>query len=169
MKLKTTAIYHKQKVFFQYVQVTEIVPLCHYFSLQQSLESSHPGCSNQNGSSYNSVQEMEHKLWNTRELNRKAKKIKCFISPHSNWDEQYMCSLKRKNKPISSQIKDKYQGTLTNGALSVQNEKYKPKILIHYTGVFRSSWHKSEPLNTQISSNYGSLLAPVSCAWGRKK
>lgn len=76
---------------------------------------------------------------------------------------------KEKNKPISSQIKDKYQGTLTNGALSVQNEKYKPKILVHYTMVFRSSCHKSEPLNTQISSNYGSLLAPVSCAWGRKK
>lgn len=114
------------------------------------------------------------KKWNTNYETQeswigKQKKIKCFISPHSNWDEQYMCSLKRKNKPISSQIKDKYQGTLTNRALSVQNEKYKPKILIHYTGVFRSSCHKSEPLNTQISSNYGSLLAPVSCAWGRKK
>lgn len=84
------------------------------------------------------------KKWNTNYetqeswIGRKKKKIKCFISPHSNWDEQYMCSLKRKNKPISSQIKDKCQGTLTNGALSVQNEKYKPKILIHYAGVFRS-------------------------------
>lgn len=47
------------------------------------------------------------------------KKIKCFLSPHSNWDEQYMCSLKRENKPINSQIKGKYQGTFTNGALSV--------------------------------------------------
>lgn len=150
--------------------MTAIAFLCHYFFLQHSLESSHPESSNQNGSSYNSVQEMEHKLWNTRELNRKGeKKIKCFISPHSNWDEQYMCSLKRKNKPISSQMKDKYQGTLTNGALSVQNEKYKPKIWIYYAGVFRSSCHKSEPLITQIFSNYGSLLAPVSFAWGRKK
>lgn len=80
-----------------------------------------------------------------------------------------MCSLKRKNKPISSQIKDKYQGTLTNGALSVQTEKYKPKILIHYAEGFRSSCHKSEPLNTQISSNYDTLLVPVSFARGRKK
>lgn len=151
--------------------MTAVASPCHYFSLQHSLESSHPESSKQNGSSCNSVQEMEHKLWNTRELNRKGGKkiIKCFIAPHSNWDEQYMCSLKRKNKPISSQMKDKYQGTLTNRALSIQNEKYKPKILIHFAGVFRSSCHKSVPLNTQISSNYGSLLSPVSFAWGRKK
>lgn len=115
------------------------------------------------------------KKWNTNYetqeswIGKGKKKIKCFISPHSNWDEQYMCSLKRKNKPISSQMKDKYQGTLTNGALSVQNEKYKPKIWIYYAGVFRSSCHKSEPLITQIFSNYGSLLAPVRFAWGRKK
>lgn len=79
---------------------------------------------------------MKHGRFEQEEKNNK--KIKRFISP-SNWKEQYMCSLKRENKPISSQIKDKYQGTLVNGALSVQNEKSETKTLIYHATVFTST------------------------------
>lgn len=61
---------------------------------------------------------------NHRRAEQEGKKqIKCFISPRSKRDEQYMCSLKKENKPINSQVKGKYQGTLKYGALSLQNEK----------------------------------------------
>lgn len=125
LMLGNTVIYHD--IFLVCSKETRnTLLLVVIFPLSHALESSHPERGDQNSCSYNSVQGMEHKLGNTGELNRKEKKSS-FTSPDFNWDEQYMCSSKRENKPISSQIKCKYQGTFTNGAQPVQNKKYKTK------------------------------------------